>query len=191
MYYIVSGMVFFNVFHFRCCYFKLIVFDCLFVESNDVDMILYSVFENGYKQCTDGALGTYVSAVPTFVQGYLSQKEQDAEDQGQDYEYPDAAQYIACTAYQINNKDYFFQLGCSGESNLAIEVKIYEDNACTQLSSLESSVATDIDVSAIQVRCSTFCLPSHLRAKSETNSLYGLLSVIATIQTVHDVCSLV
>jgi hypothetical protein len=119
-------------------------------------VILYSVFENGYKQCTDGALGTYVSAVPTFLQGYLSQKEQDAEDQGLDYDYPDATQYIACTAYQIDGKEYYFQLGCSGESNLAIEVKIYEDNACTKPSSLESSVATDIDVSAIQVRWSTF-----------------------------------
>lgn len=132
--------------------FRLIVFTS-FVASNDVDMILYSVFENGYKQCTDGALGTYVSPVPIFLQGYLSQKEQDAEDQGQDYDYPDATQYIACTAYQINGKEYYFQLGCSGETNLAIEVKIYEDNACSKLSSLESSVATDIDVSAIQVRC--------------------------------------
>jgi hypothetical protein len=117
-----------------------------------VDVILFSVYEHGYKQCGDTALGTYVASVPNYLQGYLKQKAQDAEDQGQDYEWPDASQYAACIPYQINDNWYYFQLGCSDETNVAITVNAYEDDVCTKRSSLDSSDIPDIDVSTVQVR---------------------------------------
>jgi hypothetical protein len=113
-------------------------------------MIVYSVYEHGYKQCTDSAIGTYISSVSNFMQGYMNQKDQDAEDQGQDFERPDASQYIYCTAYQADNKMYYLQLGCSEDSNQAITIRVYEDSTCTKLSS--DDPVSDMDVSTIQVR---------------------------------------
>lgn len=115
-------------------------------------MIVWQLFENGYKQCTDTPIGTYVTTVPNFLNGYMNQKAQDAEDQGQDFDYPEIAQYIACTAYEINNKNYYLQFGCSDETTQAVIVNIFDDNACTKPSSLDRSAVADFDVSPIQVR---------------------------------------
>jgi hypothetical protein len=115
-------------------------------------MIVWSLFEHGYKQCGDTPIGTYVTTVPNFINGYMNQKAQDAEDQGQDFEYPDVSQFIACTAYDINNQNYYLQFGCSDETSQAVAIRIFDDNACTKLSSVDSSVLAEIDVSTIQVR---------------------------------------
>ena len=115
-------------------------------------MIVWQLFENGYKQCTDTPIGTYVTTVPNFLNGYMNQKAQDAEDQGQDFDNPEIAQYIACTAYEINNKNYYLQIGCSDETTQAVNVNIFDDNACTKPSSLDRSAVADFDVSPIQVR---------------------------------------
>ena len=120
--------------------------------SNGVDVIVWSIFENGYKQCGDTPIGTYVTTVPNFLNGYLNQKVQDAEDQGQDFEYPDVAQYIACTAFDINDKNYYLQFGCSDETSQAVAINIFDDNACTKPSSVDRSALADIDLSSVQVR---------------------------------------
>jgi hypothetical protein len=120
--------------------------------SNDVDVIIFSIYENGYKQCSDTALGTYVTPVPSFMQGYLNQKAQDTEDQGMEFEWPSAAQYAYCTPFMSNQVYYYFQLGCSDSSNQEIAVNIYDDNTCTKRSAVEGLDDANIDVSAIQVR---------------------------------------
>lgn len=118
--------------------------------SNNADVIVFSVYENGYKQCSDNALGTYVTSVSNFMQGYQIQKAQDAEDQGLDYEWPSAASYIYCTAFQMNNVWYYFQLGCSDVSTQELVMNVYEDNTCTTRSDVDND--SGIDVSLIQVR---------------------------------------
>ena len=115
-------------------------------------MIVWQLFENGYKQCADTPIGSYVTSVPNFLNGYMNQKAQDADDQGQDYEYPEVVQYIACTAYEINKNNYYLQFGCSDETTQAVIVNIFDDNACTKPSSLDRSAVADLDVSPIQVR---------------------------------------
>jgi hypothetical protein len=117
-----------------------------------VDVIVWSIFENGYKQCADTPIGTYVTSVPNFLNGYLSQMAQDAQDQGQDYEYPDASQFISCTAYEIDNKYYYLQFGCSDETTQAVTINVFDDNACTKPSSVGSTSTDSIDISSLQVR---------------------------------------
>jgi len=121
-----------------------------------VDVIVFQMFENGYNHCTDTPLGTYISSVPQFMQGYLSQKEQDTEDQGYEWEAPDVAQYAYCTPFEIENKIYYFQLGCSDSTVEEIAVNIYEDDACTQRSAVDGFDDSNIDVSSIQVRLLCF-----------------------------------
>jgi hypothetical protein len=123
-----------------------------FIASNDVDVIVWSLFQHGYKQCSDTPIGTYVTAVPNFMNGYINQKAQDAYDQGQEYEYPDVTQFIPCTQYQINDYNYYLQFGCSDETTQAITINIFEDNACSKRSSIDPSAIADFDLSSIQVR---------------------------------------
>ena len=115
-------------------------------------MIVFSVHEHGYqKQCGDEPVGTYITPVPYFMEGYLNEMEQEMEEQGYDYEQPDVAQYLQCTAFVINNQQFYFQVGCADDTSQAIAVNIYEDNACTVRSIVDGYDDTNIDVSAIQV----------------------------------------
>lgn len=110
------------------------------------------MFANGYNHCTDSPIGTYIASVPQFVQGYLSQKEQDTEDQGYEWASPDVAQYAYCTPYEIENKMYYMQLGCADVSVEKLVVNIYEDSSCTKRSKVDGYDDSNIDVSEIQVR---------------------------------------
>lgn len=143
----------------ECIFFRELILSVFYfvnilIHSNDVDMIVWSLFENGYKQCGDTPIGTYVTTVPNFLNGLMNQKAQDVEDQGQDFDYPDVAQYIACIAYEINNQNYYLQFGCSDETSQVVAVNVFDDNACTKPSSVDRSALSDLDVSSIQVRAS-------------------------------------
>ena len=121
--------------------------------SNDVDVIVFSVHEQGYKQCTDSPVGTYITPVPNFLQGYLQYYLQIQEDKGyEDYELPDAANYAYCTRIVIQNEEYWLQIGCTDGTSQSISVNIYTDNTCTTRSSLDGYDDSNIDVSEIQVR---------------------------------------
>jgi len=113
---------------------------------------MFEMYENGYNHCTDKPLGTYTVTVPLFMQGYLNQKEQDTEDQGYEWEQPEVGQYAYCTAFEIQNQIYYFQLGCADGTSEQIAVNIYEDNACTVRSVVDGYDDSNIDVSEIQVR---------------------------------------
>ena len=128
-------------------------------SSNNKDVILFQVFENGYNHCTDDALGTYITSVPEYMLGYLAQKEQDTEDQGYEYEEPEVAQYAYCTPFEIENQMFYFQLGCADDTTEKLAVNIYTDNTCTTRSAVDGYDDSNIDVSAIQVMItlSLFC----------------------------------
>ena len=122
-----------------------------FLRSNNADVIVFQVFDEAYNHCGDDPVGTYITPVPYFVQGYLQQEAQDMYDQGYDYQMPEVSQYAYCTPYQTENQILYFQLGCSDASNQELAVNIYEDNACTVRSQVDGYDDSNIDVSAIQV----------------------------------------
>lgn len=66
---------------------------------------MFSMFAQGYKQCSDNPMGTYVIPVSYYLSAYLDQLEQDIADQGvDDWVYPENYVYTACTAVNINNE---------------------------------------------------------------------------------------
>lgn len=83
----------------------------------------------------------------------MNQKQQDMEDQGyDDYELPEVSQYAYCTPMEIQNKMYYFQMGCADGESQALAVNIYEDNTCTTRSYIDGYDDANIDVSELQVR---------------------------------------
>jgi len=121
------------------------------IVYNNVDVIVFSVHPHGYqKQCTDDPLGTYIASVPYFVDGYIRDYALEMYEQGKDYEYPDAYQYVSCTPITIQNTQYYFQLGCADDSNQKLAVNIYSDKSCTKRSYVDGSDDSTIDVSKLQ-----------------------------------------
>jgi hypothetical protein len=115
-------------------------------------MIVFSLFENSGKQCADEPMGTYIAPVPNFMAGYLENIQQSKEDQGyDDWEAPEVAQYIDCTAFEIENQQYYFQLGCADGTSQALAVNIYSDNTCNTRSIVQGYDDSNIDVSALKV----------------------------------------
>ena len=119
-----------------------------------MDVIVFSVHEEYYKQCQDDPIGTYITPVPNFLQGYLQYYMQIQEDKGyDDYELPEVADYAYCTRFVIQNEEKWLQIGCSDDDSLSIAVNIYDDNTCTTRSTIEDGFDdANIDVSEIQVR---------------------------------------
>lgn len=115
--------------------------------------MVFTVHEHGYKQCSDDPMGTYISPVANFLDGYLQYYQQIQQDKGNDdYALPDSAAYADCTMVEKNGVAYWVQVGCSDESNKAVAVNIYSDNTCTTRSSVNGYDDANIDVSDIQVR---------------------------------------
>jgi hypothetical protein len=121
-------------------------------RSNDVDVIVFSVFEHGYKQCSDDPMGTYITPVATFLNGYLQQFAQEEYDQGlDDYVTPDAAQYTDCVAQEVSGRYLYFQVGCSDGTSQSLSINIYTDNTCTTRFLEDGYDDSAVDASEIQV----------------------------------------
>jgi len=115
-------------------------------------MIVFQVFENGYKQCSDDPMGTYITPVPTFVSAYLDQVESNELDMGNDdYEVPDAAQYAQCAQYNGNNGQFSVMLGCDDSNPHQLAVNIYTDATCETRDVENGMDDANIDVSDVQV----------------------------------------
>lgn len=123
------------------------------ITYKNVDVVVFSVHEEYYKQCQDTPIGTYITPVPNFLKGYLQYYEQIQEDKGnEDYELPDVANYAYCTRIVIQNQEYWVQIGCSDDTSLSIAVNIYSDNTCTTRSRVEGGYDdANIDISEIQL----------------------------------------
>ena len=125
---------------------------CLCNNSDDVDVIVYSVHEQGYKQCSDDPVGTYITPVAKFLEGYLQHYAQIQEDKGyEDYELPEAADYVYCTQKEVNGQEYWLQMGCTDGTSQSVSVNIYSDNTCTTRSVVDGYDDANIDVSEIQL----------------------------------------
>jgi hypothetical protein len=128
--------------------------------SNDVDVIVFSVHEHGYqKNCGDDPIGTYIAPVPYFLDGYIRELATEAEDQGYDYEAPDVAQYIQCTAFAIDGVQYYFQFGCADGTSQALAVNIYTEETCTTRSDeVDGWDDSTLDVSGVKVGLQSLCV---------------------------------
>eukprot|EP00568_Trieres_chinensis_P002281 CAMPEP_0183294066 /NCGR_PEP_ID=MMETSP0160_2-20130417/2531_1 /TAXON_ID=2839 ORGANISM="Odontella Sinensis, Strain Grunow 1884" /NCGR_SAMPLE_ID=MMETSP0160_2 /ASSEMBLY_ACC=CAM_ASM_000250 /LENGTH=368 /DNA_ID=CAMNT_0025455299 /DNA_START=41 /DNA_END=1147 /DNA_ORIENTATION=+ len=121
---------------------------------NDVDMIEFSVYQDGNAEndvCADRPIGTYVVPVPYFVESYLSQVSANAYDAGEDYEEPEVASYTQCTETVIGDDVYWVQLGCSDSSSKALAVNIYSDNGCETQDVVDGWDDSNIDVSGLEI----------------------------------------
>lgn len=115
-------------------------------------MVVFSVFEHGYKQCSDDPMGTYIAPVPLFLNGYLQNYAQEEYDQGyDDYVTPDSAQYLDCVQQQVSGRNLYFQIGCTDGTSQSLSVNIYTDNTCTTRFAEDGFDDANIDVSDIQV----------------------------------------
>lgn len=146
-------------------------------NSNDVDVIVWSMFAQGYNQCSDEPMGTYITPVPTFVGAYMDQLESNNQDYGNDdYVTPDAAAYIDCTQVVIQNQEYYVQLGCTDGTSQSISVNIYTDNTCETRSTVDGYDDSNIDASEVQVGivvivfCVDFCLYSTRRNTNHSHT---------------------
>lgn len=117
-----------------------------------MDVIVFTFHEQRYKQCSDKPMGTYITPVPNFLEGYLEYYQQIQQDKGNDdYQLPEAAQYAYCTQKFVNGEEYWLQMGCSDSDTHSIAVNIYTDNTCTKRSTVDGLDDANIDVSEIQV----------------------------------------
>ncbi len=116
------------------------------IKYNNIDQIMFSVYEQYSNHCTDSPTGVYIASVPTFVIAYLAQLADNAADAGDEYNYPDAYNYASCRLKQYNGVDYYLQLGCSDTSSTTLAVNIYSDDQCTT-----ASVVDGYDDSNLQV----------------------------------------
>lgn len=117
---------------------------CVTYNSNDV--IVYSMYAQQSNHCADAAIGTYAAAVPTFVNAYLDQLQNNANDSHVDFTYPEMADYLDCTYRQVNGQDYYLQLGCADDGSQALAVNIYTDGQCTKASTLNGYDDANIPV---------------------------------------------
>jgi len=122
------------------------------VTYKGVDVIVFNVYENGFKQCSDTPMGTYVTPVPTFVEAYLDQLEANEQDMGNDdYELPEAAAYSQCAQYNGNNGQYSVMIGCTDDDPHSLSVNIYSDATCETRDYMNGMDDANIDVSDIQI----------------------------------------
>lgn len=121
------------------------------IKYNNVDQIMYSMFDQSSNHCTDSPKGTYLATVPVFANAYLEQAADNAADEGVEYEYPNMATYLECTYKQINGVDYYLQLGCADDDNSKLAVNIYSDDQCTTSSTVDgyddSNLELDFSIS--------------------------------------------
>lgn len=128
------------------------------IKYNGVDVIVFSMYEQKYQQCSDSPMGTYITPVPTFIDAYLAQLSQQAADEGGEFEAPDAAAYVECTLTDVSNEQMYLQVGCSDISSKSIAVNIYEDATCETSSTVDGYDDANIDVESIQLPFKS-CLP--------------------------------
>jgi hypothetical protein len=115
-------------------------------------VIVFSVHNQSYKQCSDKPVGTYITPVANFMEGYLEYYTQIQQDKGyDDYVLPDASQYAYCTRKVVNGNEYWLQMGCSDSTSQGIAVNIYTDNTCTTRSTVDGYDDANVDLSEIQV----------------------------------------
>ena len=120
-----------------------------------MDVIVYSMYDNHAKVCTNEPIGTYYQPVANFLGGYIQPPYQDAVDQGYEYNEPEVLQYAYCVGFYIQNVMFYLQVGCTDSTTQSISIQIYTDKECTQRSTNSDGYDdTNYDTSEIPVSSS-------------------------------------
>uniref|UniRef100_A0A7S4J7G4 Uncharacterized protein n=1 Tax=Odontella aurita TaxID=265563 RepID=A0A7S4J7G4_9STRA len=103
------------------------------IHLNDVDTVVFEMYQENNNQCAKGSTGKYSTDVRTFVKAYTKQLHEDAEVLGYDYDKPDYLDYLDCTAFAINDDTYlYFKIGCLHTTGNALEMQVFSDQYCTE-----------------------------------------------------------
>jgi len=122
------------------------------ISYNNVDMIVYSVYEQAYQHCMDTPVGTYMTPVPTFVTAYVNQLDANAAEQGLDDYVSAYSDFINCYEYETASGLYYAQLGCTDDDSQTLSVGLFSDATCeTPDKDANGMDDLNFDVSAIQV----------------------------------------
>lgn len=128
-------------------------------DSNNQDVIVFSMYGGGHNQCARAGLGTYYATVDSFVKGYTKQKVANAELTGDDFDVPDEIAYVDCQAAYGDDDGgaaVYIKIGCNDSTGKAIAVKAYEDDQCTQLKSSNYNIQNlGLDISDLRVKFET------------------------------------
>jgi len=123
------------------------------ISYNNVDMIVFSLYEQAYQHCMDKPVGTYMTPVPTFVTAYVNQLDANAEDNGaaDDYVSP-YSDFINCYQYETASGLYYAQLGCTDGDSQSLSVGLFSDATCeTPDKDADGVDDLNFDVSSLQV----------------------------------------
>lgn len=112
---------------------------------NKQDVIAFELFGKGHNQCRKKKEGTYLMDVGKFAKAYVAQKQIDYKLVGNDYDAPDALDYVECTAVEYNDAYYYAKLGCTTQGGL--KVNAYTDEYCTQMVNTNIGLYNDIKIS--------------------------------------------
>jgi len=122
------------------------------ITYNNVDMIVYSMYEQAYQHCMDKPVGTYMTPVPTFVGAYVDQLDANAADNGVDDYVSPYSTFINCYPYETNGGVYYAQLGCTDGDSQSLAVGLFTDNTCeTPDKDATGDDDLSFDVSALQL----------------------------------------
>lgn len=123
------------------------------IKYGNVDMIVYSMYEQAYQHCMDTPVGTYMTPVPAFVSAYVDQLDANAEDNGVDDYVSPYSDFINCYQYQATSGVvYYAQLGCTDGDSQSLSVGLYSDNTCETPDADENgNDDLNFDMSALQV----------------------------------------
>jgi len=116
---------------------------CIVYKNKHV--IAFDLFGKGHKQCTKKQEGTYLMDTGQFAKAYVAQKQVDYSLAGNDYDTPEALDYMECTAVEYNDIYYYAKLGCSTVGGL--KVISYTDEYCTQEVSTNIGLYNDVKIS--------------------------------------------
>ena len=117
-------------------------------------------------------MGTYVTSVDTYINGYLDQMEANAQDGGVDYYAPAMADYVNCTYGEVNGVGYYLQVGCNAQNPLGLSLNVYDDEYCTNpVSSVDASSSIANDLSLNYKKC-TPCVMWMDKNDDETDDGY-------------------
>ena len=117
-------------------------------------------------------MGTYVTSVDTYINGYLDQMEANAQDGGMEYYPPAMAEYVNCTYGTVNGVGYYLQVGCHSQHSFGLSLNVYEDEYCTNpVSSVDASSSIANDLSLNYKKC-TPCVMWMDKNDDETDDGY-------------------
>uniref|UniRef100_A0A6U3RF17 Uncharacterized protein n=1 Tax=Ditylum brightwellii TaxID=49249 RepID=A0A6U3RF17_9STRA len=120
------------------------------INFNDEDVVTFSIFGEGNKQCSKKKQGTYTMPVGDFLRGLYRQNALNAEMKGYELERPEAMNFINCQYAEVNDKYIYVKIGCHSASGNSIALSAYSDSSCTVKANYNTN-ALGIDLSGLKV----------------------------------------